>query len=92
MSISTVEPQSAAQVLDREYLEIRAKILQLAASFDRLQRGSGSKTAEQDARYQLLRTALECLLSADEDRAEQIQLLFSREYDPKWRTTLGIDP
>lgn len=89
MSMSSVEPQPAAQVLDREYLEIRAKILELAASFDRIQRGGGS--VEQDARFQLLRTALQSLLTTDEDRAEQIQLLFSLEYDPDWRTAFGID-
>ncbi len=29
----------AAEVLDREFLEIRAKILEIAASLDRLDRG-----------------------------------------------------
>ena len=32
----------AAEVLDREFLEIRAKILQIAASLDRFDRGEGS--------------------------------------------------
>ena len=34
-------PLSAAEVLGREFLEIRAKILEIAAAFDRLERAVG---------------------------------------------------
>ena len=33
---------SAPEVLNREFLEIRCKILELAAAFDRLERADGS--------------------------------------------------
>ena len=49
-------PMSSIAVLDREYLEIRAKILQLAASFDRLERSDGS--FRDDARLDLIDQAL----------------------------------
>ncbi|MEX2287577.1 MAG: hypothetical protein WD648_10845 [Planctomycetaceae bacterium] len=81
-------PMPAADVLNREFLEIRAKILQVAASFDRLDRGEG--TVEGDSRMRLIRKAIDILQSETPDRAEQIQLLFSREYDSNWRKSLGV--
>ena len=35
-------PLDAQQVLDREFLEIRGKILEIASSLDRLQRAAGT--------------------------------------------------
>ena len=83
-------PMPAAKVLDREFLEIRAKILQLAASLDRLERGAGS--VERDARMKLIHRALDILKSGtpEHDRAEQVQILFSRQYDEHWRENLGV--
>ncbi len=75
-------PMSAEKVLEREYLEIRAKILELAATFDRLDRGDGSVVG--DPRMQLIYRGLETLKRDSADRAEQVQLLFSREYDANW--------
>ena len=37
---------SAPEVLNREFLEIRCKILELAAAFDRLERADGSVEEE----------------------------------------------
>ncbi|MFL2870316.1 MAG: hypothetical protein ACJZ8O_06150 [Pirellulaceae bacterium] len=81
-------PMTSGEVLDREYLEIRAKILQLAASFDRLDRADGDVSS--DDRSDLIRKGLEILQSSDDNRAEQIQLLFSREYEDVWREQFGI--
>lgn len=81
-------PMAAAQVLDREFLQVRAKLLELAASFDRLDRGEGSVVS--DARLELFRQALAVLQSDQEGRAERIQLLFSRQYDENWREEMNI--
>jgi len=81
-------PIDAQEVLEREFLEIRAKLLQLAASFDRLDRGAGSVVG--DARYDLIRRGLEILSSEAPDKAEQLQLLFSRNYDDDWQATLNM--
>ena len=81
-------PMTSGEVLDREYLEIRAKILQLAASFDRLDRADGDVSS--DARSDLISKGLEILQSSDNNRAEQIQLLFSREFEDAWREQFGI--
>lgn len=83
-----VTPMSAEAVLDREFLEIRAKLLELAASFDRLERGEGD--VDGDERMALIRRALDVLGSPGEDRAERLQLIFSREYDEGWRREFGI--
>lgn len=81
-------PLSAAAVLNREFLELRAKVLELAASLDRLQRADG--TVADDARLAKLRRGLEILLSEQPDRAERIQLLFSRPYSEDWPTALQV--
>ena len=81
-------PMTSGEVLDREYLEIRAKILQLAASFDRLDRADGDVAS--DDRSDLISKGLEILQSSDNNRAEQIQLLFSREFEDAWREQFGI--
>jgi len=82
-------PMTAREVLDREYLEIRAKILQLAASFDRLDRSAGDY--RQDARLALIQKGLELVADPScPDRAERIQLVFSREFNQNWQEELGV--
>lgn len=82
-------PLPAPQTLNREFLEIRAKILELAASLDRLDRGEGDVDA--DPRMKLVRGGLQILTDhADADRAERLQLLFSQPYEDGWRKKHGI--
>lgn len=81
-------PLSAAAVLNREFLELRAKVLELAASLDRLDRSEGK--VDDDLRLAKLRRGIEILLSAESDRAERVQLLFSRAYNEDWPTALQV--
>ena len=81
-------PMTAQAVLDREFLEIRAKILELAASFDRLDR---SGTIDRDQRLDLIREGISTLDFETNDRAEKVQFIFSREYDPDWREKFELD-
>jgi hypothetical protein len=81
-------PMAAPDVLEREFLEIRAKILELAASFDRFDRGDGSVAG--DPRLTLVQNALQVLQRDSADRAEEIQMIFSRQYDENWRETYGV--
>ena len=76
-------PMAAPAVLNREFFEIRAKLLELAASFDRLDRGGGS--VADDPRMELIRKGLHLLQTDHPNRAEALQLLFSRQYDENWR-------
>ena len=80
--------RSSSEVLDREYLEIRAKILELAASFDRFDRGDGS--VDGDPRLSLIHEALQVLQGENGDRAEQVQLIFSRQYEDDWREKFDL--
>jgi hypothetical protein len=81
---------TAQQILDREFLELRAKVLELAASFDRIERAAGN-TAD-DPRRQKLAQALRVLLESDSDRAERIQLIFSRQYEDDWQARFQLRP
>jgi len=49
---------SAHEVLDRGFLEARARILEVAAFLDRLDRAPGGEAAREDYRYRALRVAL----------------------------------
>ena len=80
-------PRSKQQILEADYLPIRAKILEIGAAFDRLDQAEG---ALQDARQEQLRAAVKILLHDDPQRAEQIQLLFSREFEPDWRQKFDL--
>jgi len=81
---------SAPEVLNREFLEIRCKILELAAAFDRLERADGS--VEEDPRIGRLREALTAVLEQSSDRAEQVQMIFSRDYDESWQNKFKVAP
>lgn len=74
-------PQPAVKVLDAHFLEARARLLDLAAIFDRIDRGGKLD----DARLEKLRDGVRQLLNAGPDRAEALQRLFSLPYDPEWR-------
>jgi len=74
---------NAQEILDREYLQVRSNILDIASALDRQDRASGQLS--DDSRRQLLEAGIKILQSSSTDRASQIQLLFSRDYDPDWR-------
>jgi hypothetical protein len=80
--------RKSADVLEQEFLPARAKILEVAAALDRLDRADG--TVASDARRAQLQAAIQVLLRPEDDRAEQIQLIFSRQYKDDWRETFGV--
>lgn len=75
-------------VLEQEFLPLRAKILEIAAGLDRLDRAAGTLAA--DERRRRIREAIGLLLADSSDRAERVQLLFSREFDKNWRSEFGL--
>jgi hypothetical protein len=84
-------PRDVAEVLNRDFLESRSKILDLAAALDRLDRAPGrSSDHPPDRRLAQLRQAIEALLEPGPGRAETVQHLFSLEYDPDWREKHGL--
>lgn len=80
--------RAGADVLDQEFLPIRAKILEVAAALDRVDRANGSPSA--DNRRAQVQAAIQVLLRPDEDRAEKVQLIFSRPYEGNWRDKMGV--
>ena len=81
-------PLDAPEVLNREFLEIRARLLQIAASLDRMDRAKGSVVG--DPRLQKIRESLAILAASEADRAEKIQLLFSRPYESEWKAAFKL--
>lgn len=75
--------RSSSEVFEQEFLPIRAKLLEVAAALDRLDRASGSVASE--SRRAQVRDAIQVLLRPEEDRAEQVQLIFSRPFEDDWR-------
>ena len=85
--------RAANEILDESYLDIRAKLLEVAASFDRIDRASddGSRLSGEAAeKREQLSEAVRLLLSEGPDRAERFQKLFSREYESQWRSDMQI--
>ncbi len=81
-------PRSSSEVLEQEFLEIRAKILEVGAFFDRLVASPAGEIDEDKLRR--LKTACDILCDDSADKAKQIQLHFSREYQETWREEFGI--
>jgi hypothetical protein len=75
-------------VFDQEFLPLRAKLLEVAAALDRLDRTSGSLASE--SRQIQIHDAIQMLLRPDDDRAEQVQLIFSRPYEEDWRDKFDL--
>jgi len=75
--------RSARDVFDQEFLPMRAKLLEVASALDRVDRSDGSLA--NDPRRTQVQAAIQVLLRPEDDRAEQVQLIFSRPYDHDWR-------
>ncbi len=88
------EIRDVSEVLGRDFLETRGRILDLAAAMDRLDRAAAHPGESPDRRLAQLRQAIEALLEPGPGRAETIQRLFSDDYDPHWLdvTKLGARP
>jgi hypothetical protein len=72
----------AREVFDQEFLPVRAKLLEVASALDRIDRSEG--LLDNDPRRTQIQAAIQVLLRPEDDRAEQIQLIFSRPYDHDW--------
>jgi hypothetical protein len=81
-------PIDAPELLNQEFLEIRARLLQVAAALDRFDRADGD--ISRDKRRMDLDRAIHILLEPHSDRAARLQMIFSLPYDKEWKTTLGV--
>ena len=76
--------QTAPQVFDQTFLLVRARILEIAAALDRIDRAEAADAVRADPRFGQIRKGLEVLLSDNLHRAAEIQETFSDQYDPTW--------
>ncbi len=82
--------QNADEILGGTFLEVRAKLLEVAATLDRIERAENQLDAESSKLRAKLDQAIHILLSSGGDRAERLQRLFSRDYEDQWRSDFGL--
>jgi hypothetical protein len=70
-------PLTAHEIVDLYFLENRARLLEIAAFLDRVERADGAGQAREDYRYRALHKGVELLLQPAEERAKALQLVFS---------------
>jgi len=82
---------SPTQIFDETFLTMRSKLIDIAANLDRIDRVNDGY-ANDDPRRERIEEAIRILLAENDsaDRAKQLQQLFSRPYDPKWRRGFGL--
>lgn len=68
---------SAGQVLDLYFLEARARLIELAATLDRIDRADGAAAVHGDARLAFIQESLRILQRSEAGRARAIQELYS---------------
>ncbi|MFO0934975.1 MAG: hypothetical protein U0798_00485 [Gemmataceae bacterium] len=77
-------PMPAPAVLDAFFLDIRSRLLDVAASLDRLDRGASAESVANDVRLARIHRAVAALADSGPGRAEKIQQIFSLAYDENW--------
>ncbi len=76
--------QTASEILENTYLEIRAKLLEVGAGLDRIARADSNGELADDPRLQQIQDGIDVLSSKGFDRADRIQMVFSDSYDSDW--------
>jgi hypothetical protein len=74
----------AIDVLNQDYLDMRSRLLDLAAALDRIDRAAQRESAAADPRMARIARALQLLGDGHPDRAERVQRLFSHPYEEGW--------
>ncbi len=79
------DDMTAANMFDREFLEARRRIIEIAAAFDRIGRAEGTDSISSDPRMAKMSEAIGMLTDGKPDRARRVQMIFSDAYDSDWR-------
>ena len=83
-------PMSAKDVLDRFFLENRARLLEVAAFLDRIDRCEDAEAARSDFRYRGLVAALGRLASDESDRIVDLHLKLSDPTEAPLESAEGL--
>ena len=78
------------EVIDRYFLEHRAKLVDIAAFLDRIDRASDTRTSEGDCRIAALFKALDVLCDGRANRAGRILTIFSDASTELLQTAEGV--
>ncbi len=76
-SRTSVGKLNASQVLDMYFLEARARLIELAAALDRMDRAPDAAALQSDPRLKFIHDALTILQQSEPGRAKAIQELYS---------------
>ncbi len=79
MQMSQTSPGNLAapEVLDTYFLEARARLIELAATLDRIDRAAGSQAVRSDSRLKFIHDSLHILQRPEPGRAKALQELYS---------------
>jgi len=80
----------ASSLLAKEFLDMRCRLIDLAASLDRIGRAPGGEVLQNDTRINQLLHAARLLADGKPDRAQRMQMLFSDSFNSTWRNELGF--
>ena len=81
--------RSAQQIVAEDFMIARARIVELAATLDRIERATGD--VDDSKNMQLLMQGMHILCDDEVEKAKRVQLLMSRQYDPQWQTQMSIE-
>ena len=73
---------TAVALLDREFLEVRCRLIDIAAALDRVDRAPDRDVVQDDPRMTQLAGAVGILMDGKPDRALRVQRAFSDPYAP----------
>lgn len=85
----TVAERSAEQIVSDEFMIARAKILELAATLDRIERATGDVDGSRP--MQLLVQGMNILCDDKVEKVKRVQLLMSRQYEPQWQSHMAME-
>jgi hypothetical protein len=85
----TIVERTAEQIIADEFMIARAKIVELAATLDRIERANGDVADSKN--MQLLVQGMHILCDDEVEKAKRVQLLMSRHYDPNWQSQMSIE-
>ena len=75
--MSSTCPMSSKQTIDAYFMEHRAKLLDIAAFLDRIDRGAAAASEPEDFRMAAFREALGVLRDSEPHRAKRVLEVFS---------------
>ncbi len=82
-------PMTAAQIVDTYFMEHRAKLIDIAAFLDRLERAADGVQTPEDFRVRAFREALSILSDGDGERARRVLESFSDFSEQVPQSALG---